>query len=425
MKILLLHPSNYEIYKDIDKDVMKKDKFQAKTEPIGLLYIAGTLLANNYDVKVLDAEHDNLSFTETIHAIIREEPDVLGITCTTPLINLSLKIAEKIRDYLPVKVVIGGPHITALPNEVYKYVDSLIVGEGEYAFLELIKDLKKGKIKKIYQKPLIENLDEIPFPYRDWSINYYKDCSGGKYRTMVSSRGCPYNCIFCGSKIMFGQKTRFRSPENVVEEIKQLKVNEITMCDDTFTLDRQRTIKMCEKIVNEKLDMKFLVSSRANTIDRGMLVWLKRAGVYHITFGIESGSQKILNIMKKGITLEQAEKAIKLTKEFGIETYCSYVLGCPGETKQTIQETLDFAKKLDSDYAQFSIATPYPGTELWEIAKNKGLLKNVDYSKFSWYYNKPIFDVEGLTADEVIEIQRKAYEEYKGGKQGGKNESKK
>lgn len=434
MKIVLVHPSNEEVYKNL-KNVMRLDKSKAKTPPIGLAYIAGVLQSNRYDVKILDAEASNLNLAQTADRIVAEKPDMVGMTCTTPLINISLKIARKVKEKLPsVKIVLGGPHITALPLENLnkEEVDYIILGEGEYSFLELVEALasKKdvGKIKGIGYKdqsgahfstrPLIENLDEVPFPARNLLGDYFKDCSGRKFTLMISSRGCPYRCIFCGSSITFGNKTRFRSPKNVISEIKDIgnrKIKEITFNDDTFTLNKKRTIEICKGICKEGLQIPFICSSRVNTIDGERAKWLKKAGCYQISFGVESGNQGILNLMKKGITLEQAEKAILLTKKEGIETYASYVIGLPGESKETIQQTIDFAKKLDTDYAQFSIATPFPGTELWSMAKEK--IKDMNFSKFTWYYS-PVFEIEGMTTGEIIEIQRKAYEDYKKGRQG-------
>ncbi|MBN2421478.1 radical SAM protein [Candidatus Woesearchaeota archaeon] len=452
MKILLLHPSNQEVYQNIQQSVTKLDKKSAKTPPIGIMYLAAVLKQNNYDVEILDAEASNLNLQETLKEIRRINPDILGMTCTTPLYNAALIIAKDLRkDNKQMKIVLGGPHISALPYESVSNpeIDFIVKGEGEYSFLNLVKGIEKSKNEKNYDfsqlkgigylidgKPfltppqeLIQNLDELPFPARELTDmdKYLKLYTGKKYSLMVTSRGCPYQCIFCDSVITFGKRTRFRSPDNVIAEIKELVekygITDITFSDDTFTLDKERTIEICKKIVENNLDIKFICSSRANTIDEERLEWLKKAGCIQITFGIESGDDNILRIIKKGITTDMARKAIALVKKYGIGTHASYMLGNPGETLETVRKTINFARELDTDYAQFSIATPFPGTEMWDMASKQGLIKIKDFSKFTWYYS-PTFETKELPGELLIKLQKEAYGLYKGGKQG-QNEDKK
>ena len=441
MKILLVHPSNTHIYQGIKKSAAKLDKKTAKTPPIGLMYLAAVLQKKGYSVEIFDAEARNMEFQETINSILNKKPDIVGMTATTPLFDSCIKIAEKLKEVNSnIKIVLGGPHITALPKESlsFKSVDFVIMGEGEYTMLELVETIeKKGDFSKIkgvgYKekdknilnpvRELITNLDELPFPARDLIENnlYLKMYTGKQYTLIVTTRGCPYSCTFCDSAVTFGHRARFRSAQNVIDEIKGIidryGIRDITFTDDTFTLDKKRTIEICKKIIENKLDISFICSSRANTIDEERLSWLKKAGCWQITFGLESGDNDILKMMKKGITVEQARQAIQLTKKFGIGTHASFIIGSPGDNLQTINKTIEFAKELDTDYAQFSIATPFPGTEMWEMAKKQGIIMSEDFSKFTWYYS-PVFETKEFDAEQLKEIQKEAYRTYKQGKQG-------
>jgi len=441
MKILLIHPSNFEVYKNIAKSNIKLDKKSAKNPPIGLSYVAAVLKQKGYDVKILDAELHNYTHAQTVNEIKKFNPDIICSTVTTPLISTVSEFCKAAKEFNKnIITILGGPHISALPEDCIKpqCFDFGVVSEGEYTILELVEELEKGgndfsKIKGLVYKKngsqvvnerreLIENLDELPFPARELlDVKKYLNLFNGKpYTIVISSRGCPGQCIFCDSCVTFGRRTRFRSPNNVVDELEEIKnrfrLDYVTFCDDTFTLNKNRTIEICREILRRKLDTQFYCSSRVDTIDEDRLGWLKKAGCDTITFGVESGDQRILGVIKKGTTLDQARKAIELTKKHGIKTHASYVLGIPGETLETINKTIKFAHELDTDLAQFTIATPFPGTELWEIAKKRNLLKSTDFSKFAWYYSS-VLAVEGITAEQLKQIQRDAYENYHKGKQ--------
>lgn len=431
MKILLIHPSNAGIYK-------KFDKKGSKTPPIGLMYLAGVLEKENYPVEILDAEAMDLDLDATIKAILAFKPDIIGITVTTPLISITNDIAKKLKEVAPeIEIVLGGPHISALPKETLKpeYIDYVVCGEGDYSFLELVRAIESNKpIKNLkgigykYGKetiiassmPLIANLDELPFPAHHLvPLKLYNHLVFGNnkpFTLVVSSRGCPFNCIFCGSSTTFGRKYRFRSPTNVVDEleyiVEKFDVKQMIFGDDAFTLNKRRTIELCKDIIERELDLSFMCSARVDTIDEERMKYLERAGCCILSFGVESGEDRILKNIKKGITTAQAIKAIELAKKFNFKTHATYMIGNPGETTETIEKTLKFSKKLNTDIAQFTIATPFPGTELWDIAEKQGKLKIKDFSEYYFYYN-PVYETEGLTAKELMTFQKRAYEEYK------------
>ena len=230
----------------------------------------------------------------------------------------------------------------------------------------------------------------------------------------MSSRGCPFQCIFCSSSRFFGKKYRTRTTKNVVDEMEYLvseyKPRSIEFSDDEFTLNRKRVEEICDEIKSRGLDIGWACSSRVDTISRSLLKKMKRAGCFLIYYGIESGSQRILNFIKKGIRIDQIVKAVRWTKEAGIKALGSFIIGFPDETREEIEETIKFSKKLNLDYAQFSIATPYPGTELYQIAKRNGLLLTNDWSEYT--AARPVMKMRKLSSEELLKIYREAYMKF-------------
>jgi len=230
----------------------------------------------------------------------------------------------------------------------------------------------------------------------------------------MTSRGCPFNCTFCASSLLFGKRFRGRSPKNVVDEIEQVvseyNPESIEFSDDEFTLDRKRVAGICDEIRRRGLSVIWACSSRVDVISRELLRKMRAAGCFFIYYGVESGSQRILNLMRKGITMEQVIDAIRWTKEVGIETLASYIIGFPGETEEDIEETIALAKKLNTDYAQFSLATPYPGTELYSSAKEKGLLLTEDWPQYT--AGKPIILNNDCSKEDLMRLLTKAYKSF-------------
>jgi radical SAM superfamily enzyme YgiQ (UPF0313 family) len=290
-------------------------------------------------------------------------------------------------------VVIGGSHASALPELTLDetQADYIVIGEGELSFLELVNRIErnesvdniKGIVSKtnktLLKRDLIENIDLLPFP--DWvqvDPRYYKKAPhGGLIKSfpvapITSSRGCPYSCTFCASPSFWDRRIRFRSPENVVDEIEYLVkgfgVKEIHFEDDNLTLKRNHIEDICRLILKRNLKINWATPNgvRADTLDRELLKLMKKSGCYFIAFGIESGSQDILNRIKKKTSLETIEKAANLARKMGIITQGFFIFGLPGETEQTIKETIRFAKRIALDKAQFLLLDVLPGSELWE-----------------------------------------------------------
>jgi len=407
------------------------------TPPLGLLYLAASLKKAGHEPEILDLMLEKLG-PEEVLAKISLEVRVIGIPAVTPLIQSAVSLANLIRKRFPEKIIIlGGSHPSLLPEETLANspcVDFIIKGEGEERINLLIGYLdgrrkeeeldgivfrKNGKIIDLPVKKYVTNLDELPFPARELiSVKKYSDFLESRQKpatTMITSRGCPFNCIYC-SKPIFGNVCRLRSPENVLAEIEQLKekygIKEIIFYDDTFTLNRERVLKICNLLIDKKMDIKWKCETRVNLIDEELLGKMKEAGCYLVAFGVESGNQRILNILKKGITLEQVKKAVESAKKVGIETLGYFMIGVPGETEKEIDETIDFAKDLDLDFAQFSIATAFPGTELYQIARSQNKLPKDWSNSFYALGKEPNVSLCGVSIEKLSEYSKKAYRSF-------------
>jgi len=401
MKVMLiLSPSKFAL----------KDKVGITGIPLGLAYLASFIEKDNHEVKIIDSATLGYKIKDIKNRIEEFNPQLVGVTATTSSIYDAYNVAKLTKSLNPeIKVVAGGPHVTFTAKQTLKecpFIDIVVRGEGEETFKELVNNLESytenasslkkikgitfknnGRIEETESRPFIKNLNEIPFPaYHLLPMDRYR-LEGKRFSAIMSSRGCPFSCIFCSSSALFGKVWRARSPENVIEEIKLLKnkyrVREIEFLDDTFTLNNKRAGKIAELLIKENLGISWSCSSRVDTINQSLIEKLKKAGCHTIYLGIESGSQKILNIISKGITLTQAEKAVNLVKKVKLNTFGSFIIGIPGETVKTIKKTIDFAKKLSPSFAQFTICTPYPGTKLFDMAKEKGWLLTKNWAKYT------------------------------------------
>lgn len=433
MKIVLVNLPDIDIYH-------KFKRKKIKNLPLGLAYIAAFLESNGYDISIIDSIAMNLNMKDTLNKALEMNPDVIGTGATTPMIGGCIKFLEMVKEIKPlIHTIIGGPHISALPietlNDNIGIIDYVVFGEGEYSCLEIIKRIQSSDTSNtpisgvgfVYngnaiignKRKLEEDLDVFPFPARHLlQVNEYGNeilFKDGKCISLISSRGCPSNCTFCASKVTWGRRVRFRSPENIVNEIRycinRYHINNFIFLDDTFTLNKDRVIAICKRIINLPSKISIYCSSRINTINKEMLVWLKKAGCFCLTFGIESGDDKILKRMKKDITTKMITKSISLAKECDIKCHGSFIIGNIGDTRETINNTIEFAKSLDLDYIQYSILTPYPGTECYDEAKRRHKLDcDKGFDSFYWYYSV-VANMTDLPDSELIEIQRKAYEQ--------------
>lgn len=399
--------------------------------PNNLGYIASILRNIGKDVIIRDypVEKDKNFLSD----LKNFDFDLIIMSITTGTIEndlLYFKIAKEIKKDI-LTIAEGAHFITAplhsLNKKIYDYMDFAIYGESEVVIDSLIKAIedkkdfenvkgiifkKNGEWIKTEKAPFIENLDLIPFPARDLMRNelYINPDTNKPIATIQASRGCPSSCIFCLAPIVSGKVVRKRSPKNIVDEIEEClekyNIDNFFLRADTFTIDRDWVIEISKEIIKRDLKILWVANSRVKPIDKEMLIWMKKSGCYLIAFGLESGSENSLKLMKKGATLEDNLNAVKLAKEVGLKVYSFFIIGFPWEGKKDILETIKFAKRTPSDFVEFHIATPYYGTELYEISKKEGLIK--ESIEGHNYFSNPIIGTKYLTRKEVIKLRKRA-----------------
>lgn len=430
MKLALIHPSNKDVYSGFARPKVKR-------MPVGLAYLAAFTKSNGIDTILIDAEASDLNMADIVKNIQDFKPDAVGITCTTPIFYEAVAIAEALKESgIGAKIILGGSHITALPEnslEASKAIDFVVHGEGEITLLELLRAFEKkespsrvkglgfkqgGKIFLNSSRERISDFDSLPFPARELlPMDKYLDEMNFNepYTLVTTSRGCPYNCIFCASAVTWGGNIKYRSVENIIAELKEIKtkfsISNITFVDDTLNCDRRRLRGLAKGIIEAGLGLSFVCNMRVNNIYEEDLALLKKAGCRTVYFGIESADNKILKNIEKGITREMSEKAVNLVKKSGMDVHGSFIFGNPGDTEKTVKDTIEFALGLGLKIAQFNIATPFPGTKLWHLAKAKGVLREKDFNKYKMYYSVSA-NLSDLTDEQLIYYQKTAYERF-------------
>lgn len=399
--------------------------------PVGLAYVGSYLKEKGFEVKLID-----LMFSdgwEDIERIIRvESPDLVGLSATTPQISAAFKVAKMVKAISKdIRVVVGGIHASALPEETIadENIDILAYGEGELTMAEIVSGKQLQAIEGIYYKnngqivknkprELVKDIDIFPYPlYKDLPVSKYGTEHFGSILGIISTRGCPYQCVYCAANTIHKRQYRKRSIQNVIGEIERLKKDfkaaRFSFYDDTFILDKKRIVDLCEALIRSNLNMKWNCIVRADSLDREILKVLKRAGCWSIQIGIESGDNEILRLAKRSETVEDALRAVKWTKELGMEVIGLFILGLPYETKSTICRTIKLAKTINVDYAQFSILVPLPGSEVWDMAKKgNGLnLTSEDWDNFG-RYGEPIIALKDINKKELSHYFVKAYRDF-------------
>ena len=419
------------------RTVPKGDVFGAESFlPLGIGYIAAVLEKTGHAVKILDLTIQKLTDGQIIEMVINEKIELVGFSSVTLTVKSAYRIAGLLKEKTNVITVMGGPHATALPEEPLLHkLDFVVRGEGEETMQELcagykdpgkiagISYLHDGKIVHTASRPYINNLDLLPFPARHLfpPLKLYKGQQALGNRlpvgNILTSRGCPYECTFC-FKAVFGRHFRARSVESVISEWKHLlsvhKVKEISIIDDSFTTSTERVMAICKRIVEEKLVLPWCCPNgiRVDNASFELLSAMRKAGCYRVAFGVESGSQRILDSIGKKITLGQIEAAFLNAKKAGIETTAFLMMGNLEEDRETIQQTIDFAKKIAPTYVQFLIAIPYPGSLIYEEVKRNGKLMVKDWDEYGEYDEKFCFEYKKVNAILIDEMYKKAYREY-------------
>ncbi len=359
----------------------------------GSVCLASALRANGHQVKVLDLLISEPSQEKVEQAVASLRPELVGITSVTMTFPMACRIASWVRNARPEAIIaLGGPHVSFLPDRSLREcpsADLVIRGEGEQTILELADVLEEGsdlrsvrgltfkengKIISTPGRPLVEDLDGLPSPAWDLlPIARYRVLQGKV--GVLSSRGCPHGCVFCVGHRMVGRKGRFRSPHKVVDEMEWLALrgfSSIGIDDDLFTLKKSHALEVCGEILSRKLPITWHAFARVDTVNPELLRAMSEAGCTDLLYGVESGSQEVLDRIGKGITLEQVRRAVQMGKEAGIRIFASFVLGLPGETKESLRATREFARSLGCQYG-FHVLSPFPGTRIWEEARAMGI----------------------------------------------------
>lgn len=397
MKVLLIFPP---------KGFTSKEPLPS----LGLISLAAYLKKEGIQVEVIDASVNRLSWRSLKREIKKAQAQIIGITCLTEFRFESFAASRAAKKVSPESwVVIGGPHPTFCDRDTLLYnpaVDMVVRGEGENILLDLcrayenklkIEDIsgityrKGGKIRQNPDASLIQDLDNLPFPARElvpiekYNFRLFVPGEGWRQTThLITSRGCPFGCSFCITSQMSGRLWRARSPESIIAELEEIirntGIRTIWFYDDTFTMSKERVLKICDLIVKKNLNIKFTCSIRADTVDKGLLTAMKEAGCFKIFFGVESGSQRILDeVCGKKITLEQVRCLSRWLDELGIVKNPSYIIGFPSETMKEAQMTLDLMREIGGQVS-LSFLRIYPGTRIEKIAKEKNILTD----NFSW-----------------------------------------
>jgi len=411
--------------------------------PFWLAYAAGVLDKNGFNISFIDAPAENYSLRDILEKAKKFQPHLIVIDTSTPSIYSDVEIAENLKELTPEAfVVLVGTHPSALPEETLmlgKEIDAVAKGEYDYTIRDLAFCLDNGEDirgvdglifrengKAIYNKPraLIENVDELPFvsqvcqKYLN-TEKYFFAAADYPMVMIITGRGCPYKCFFCVYPQTFhSRKYRPRTPANVVDEFQFIvenlpQVREIGIEDDTFTVDQRRVKEICRLIIEKKIKMKWYCNVRVN-LSLETMIWMRKAGCRLVTVGFESAHQESLDRMHKGITVEQIRQFVNNTKKAGLLVHGCFMAGNPGETRESLEQTLDFAKKLNCDTMQFYPLIVYPGTEAFEWAKEGNYLISTNYA--DWADEKAMYrsvlTLPGLSPQKIDAFCERAFREY-------------
>ncbi len=431
LRILLVNPP----FRYFPKTKVRSESYTRP--PLGIAYLASYLkqqVQHPLQISLLDCEAEHLSDPASVTSfILKREPHVVGFSVVTGTFHIVSRLAQDIRRSRPdVVIVAGGPHITALPEEPMPGVDVKIFGEGEISFTEYLQEavlgdsarpipgcvqFRNGQIlSKGKPRPLITPLDQIPIPSRELlrSTSYFHSYpypNVTAFTTMFTSRGCPFNCNFCGNELLWKGRVRYHSLERVYDEVDGIVrqgINLIFFDDDVFTTQRKRLFAICDYLQRSHPRLQWICHVRADTVDREMLTRMKQAGCVEVQVGVEAGDNEVLRRAGKGLTVEQIKEAFRLLHDIRINSWATFILGNDGETHETIRKSIQLAEKLDPTYCSFIVLLPFPGTRVFEDYSARGLITTYDWSKYSWH-GDPVIRLEGLSEDDLVRWRRKAY----------------
>ncbi|MEO8601506.1 MAG: radical SAM protein [bacterium] len=431
-RVLLVIPSQFNVY-----GANIKPAYPA----LGVLWVAAMLEKAGHTCELIDMDADEATLATVMQRLDAGRFDVLGLTAVTPTYANAVEIAKAAKARWPqLPIMLGGIHATVDPIVCAKdpLFDFIVVGEAEVTVVELVDAIMakatdvcgikglvyrdaSGAVVSSGARALVPDLDDYPYP----AVHLIKDLN--KYAPahatvlpaapIMVSRGCPGACTYCQTKNIFGRRTRFRTPANVIGEIRRLVydygVKEIHFLDDVITANKKFVREFCALLKQEpyKLHLEVANGLRADMVNEEILTALKEVGLRNVGFGIESGNERVLKLVKKGITKDQVRKAIGIAKAIGLETWGFFIFGLPGDTEESIRDTVDFAIELDPKYAKFVFLKPFPGSEVFYQLDERGLIDNRDYSQYG-PYTAPVHHLEGVSQQRMLELQQQALRRF-------------
>lgn len=432
MKTVLINP-NTSGAKGINKATIEP--------PLGIVYLASFLAREGFECSVIDANILQLSEEEVLNRIDRDTK-IIGISFNIVSAIAAFNLVKYLKANLPNSIYIaGGPHPSSMPelclNE-FKF-DAVCIGEGEEVLLEIAGNIDQGSrqpfrgVRGIYYRDanqvfknspreLIKNLDTIPYPdlgLLPGLLLYRSRARAKPVGTILISRGCPYQCIYCNKNI-FQATYRFRSVENVIEEIEQqvvnFKIKQIEILDDNLTLNFSYAHRLFDEILNRRFNLHINLQNgvRADLVDEELIKKMKRSGVFKVSVGVESGDELIQQRIKKHLNLNKVLEATRLFKKYGIKVYGNFMLGLPYDTAQSMQRTIDFAIKMNPDIANFMITIPLPGTELYRLIEQEGtFLENLEHGTDRGFYGgKVYYRLDGMDVEDIIKYYKRSYKQF-------------
>ena len=406
-----------------------------RAPPLGLAWIASVLERRGHEVKIVDSPTLGLSIGDFVKIVESWSPDVVGLSSLTPTIRLAYKAAKAVKAVdEDIKVVVGGVHATFMWREVLEecpYVDYVVLGEGEETMSQLIEALEEEAKPRGISGIALRNesgeavmtgpwrpvdLERLPPPARHLlpMDRYTVFDRPVRVVHIMASRGCPYGCIFCATSYYFGRRVRFRRVEQVLDEVAECadkyKTKTFAFTDDELTINKRWFDSFLKGLRERGLDIRWTCGSRVDSVDERLLARMFSSGCTTIYFGVESGSQETIDKIGKRIDLRQAEKVFEAIRKVGGSAVATFILGFPWETVDDMKKTIKFALKLDPDYAQFTYATPYPGTPLYEMAKEHDLIVDHDWSHYTTV--RPVMRGFHFGIEEVEALFKEAYTKF-------------
>lgn len=395
--------------------------------PLSLAYLAAVLESNGVEVQVLDFLVTRYRPEKVRQKLEEYRPQLVGVTCVTLNYYLAAEMLEVCKTVNPdIVTVIGGPHASFTPKETLleaPWIDIVVIGEGERTIVELVKTVAGGgnlydiagiafmdqsTLVKTDPRPFIDDIDSLPLPARHLiPLSRYRAL--GSPCTIITSRGCPYGCIFCSGRRMLGRKVRFRDPGLVVDEIEKIKQDygfqQVNIVDDTFTVNYPHAYQICEEMLRRNLNTNWSAFARVDNMTDELAALMKQAGCNMVLFGVESADEGILKTIRKGLTPDDVRDGVRIATGAGIQVYCSFIIGLPGESPDTIQKSISFTNEINRNYGAeygYHMLSPLPGTELYEKATDYGLrILSQDWADFD--ANRPIVETTTMTREMAIE----------------------